>query len=73
MQNLIELSELELDAVAGGAGVAIFSFMVTASGPTRLELVFWQRTTPASASIEVAFMAIGTSSSISLSALTVVS
>jgi hypothetical protein len=35
MQNLIELSEVELDAVAG---IANFSLMVTASRLTRPEL-----------------------------------
>ena len=51
MEIMIELTEVELDLVAGGSGTASFSFTNTASGTTAIVTGrFDQATTPSSAS-----------------------
>jgi hypothetical protein len=58
---LIELSETELDQVAGGSGTAIFQFTNTASGTTATVTgTLTQRTTASSASQSGTFTSVST-------------
>jgi hypothetical protein len=74
MQNLmIELSEVELDAVAGGAGLANFSFWLRHRGQLGRSWLFGNTPLQLRLPSRQLLLRSGTSSSIPFSAMTVVS